>query len=204
VFALDSIGQALRLRLSVTDIDQAGRIVADAISRLEQQFPGQSFQGLDWSIREASLFNALKMEKILIRFLLFMIVVIGAFNIVSTLVMVVNDKQADIAILRTMGAGKHTIMSIFMVQGLIVGVLGTFLGAALGILVTVNFASVSALIENLLAPGNIYLISRLPAELQTSDVILVCLVAPLISFLATLYPAWRASRIHPAEVLRYE
>jgi len=146
----------------------------------------------------------LKMEKLLTWFMLMMIVAIGAFNIVSTLVMVVSEKKSDIAILRTMGASGKTVMSIFVVQGTVVGILGTFFGALAGILIASNFARLFSSLEEILAPGDLYVISALPASLQSSDVWLTCAAALIISFLATLYPAFKASQILPAEVLRYE
>jgi len=118
--------------------------------------------------------------------------------------MVVSDKQADIAILRTMGAGRRTILAIFMVQGFVVGCLGVLLGALLGVGVAVNFGGLARFVEDIIAPAGVYVISSLPAELHGEDVALVCGAALAISFLATLYPAWKASCIQPAEVLRYE
>jgi lipoprotein-releasing system permease protein len=137
-------------------------------------------------------------------FMLMMIVAIGAFNIVSTLVMVVAEKQADIAILRTMGAGQRTVMGIFVVQGSIVGMLGVLLGAATGILIASNFAGISSYIEDLVNSNGLYVLSSLPSELHWPDVWITSGAALVISFLATLYPAWKASRIMPAQVLRYE
>jgi lipoprotein-releasing system permease protein len=136
--------------------------------------------------------------------MLMMIVAIGAFNIVSTLVMVVAEKQSDIAILRTMGAGQGTIMSIFLVQGSVVGVAGILLGAVLGVLITSNFTVLTQSLESWISPDSLYVISSLPAELHLQDVVLTCSMALVISFLATLYPAWKASTIMPAQVLRYE
>jgi len=197
-------GTDLHLRLLTTDIDKAGDTVAASLAQLVAELPGPEYLGEDWSVTEASLFNALKLEKIMTWFMLMMIVAIGAFNIVSTLVMAVADKQADIAILRTMGAGERTIMGIFLVQGSLVGVAGVLLGAVTGILLTVNFAAVGSLLQNIVSPDSLYLISALPAELKLSDVLITCSIALLISFLATLYPAWKAARIQPAQVLRYE
>jgi lipoprotein-releasing system permease protein len=140
--------------------------------------------------------------------MLLMIVVIGAVNIVSTLVMVVADKSADIAILRTMGAGRATIMSIFVIQGATAGVIGTILGALSGVLLAENLSAVMRWLESLLnstlAPADVYMISYLRAELRYEDVLLICISALVISVFATLYPAYRATRIQPAEVLRYE
>jgi len=133
-----------------------------------------------------------------------MIVAIGAFNIVSTLVMVVAEKQADIAILRTMGAGQRTVMGIFVVQGSVVGLIGVLIGAVAGIVLALNFTGISTYLEQLLNRDGLYVISALPSELHWRDVGITCGAALVISFLATLYPAWKASHIMPAQVLRYE
>ncbi len=195
-------GVALKLRLRVNDIFNAQAIVASAFaSELEVTL-------IPWNVAQASLFNALNMEKILTSFMLIMIVVIGAVNIVSTLVMVVSDKGADIAILRTMGASRSTIMQVFIIQGFIAGVIGTLIGAALGVLLAHNITAISLAIERVInsifVDANIYLISHLQTQVNGSEVLLVCAAALVISFLATLYPAYRASKIQPAEVLRYE
>ncbi|MEY4640594.1 MAG: lipoprotein releasing system transrane protein LolC [Pseudomonadota bacterium] len=197
-------GERLHLRLKFADIDLAGEEVAAGVDLLNAQVPGPEYHGEDWSISEAALFNALKLEKIMTWFMLMMIVAIGAFNIVSTLVMVVAEKQADIAILRTMGASQRTVMGIFLVQGSMVGVMGILLGAVTGILIALNFETISGSIEDLLSPQGVYMISSLPSQLEWRDVGITCGAALVISFLATLYPAWRASHIMPAQVLRYE
>ncbi len=204
LLGLEDINQSIQLRLRVNDPDQAASVIASSVKILQAEFPEQQFSGRDWSITEASLFSALKMEKLLTWFMLMMIVAIGAFNIVSTLVMVVSEKKADIAILRTMGASDKTIMAIFVVQGTVVGVLGTIAGALTGVFIASNFSSFSSALEQLLAPVDLYVISALPARLESFDVWVTCCAALVISFLATLYPAYKASQILPAEVLRYE
>jgi lipoprotein-releasing system permease protein len=198
----DDAGTQLSLRLRVDDVINAGPIAAEAL----QGEPGLTIA--PWNEVQASLFNALNMEKMLTSFMLFMIVIIGAVNIISTLVMIVADKGADIAILRTMGASRGNIMAIFMIQGLIAGLVGVMLGGLGGVLLAGNITQLSLWLESLLnrffADANIYLISHLQTQVQTSEVILVCTAALAISLLATLYPAYRASRVQPAEVLRYE
>jgi lipoprotein-releasing system permease protein len=133
---------------------------------------------------------------------------VAAFNIISTLVMVVTDKKGDIAILRTLGATPGQIMRIFMVQGTVIGVVGTLIGAVLGIIAALNISSWIASIEHLLGfkflNADVYFIDYLPSQLMAQDVLQVCGAALLLSFLATLYPAWRAARTQPAEALRYE
>lgn len=195
-------GSMLQLRLRVSDVFSAKAIAESALSE---------YQDIDiqpWNETQASLFNALRMEKILTSFMLLMIVVVGAVNIVSTLVMTVADKSADIAILRTLGASKGTIMKIFVVQGLVAGVFGTIIGALLGTILAVNITRLSLLLERLVnsvfTDANVYFISHLQTQLNWQEVLLVCLAALSISFLATLYPAYRASKIQAAEVLRYE
>jgi lipoprotein-releasing system permease protein len=204
LLGIDAPGTHLHLRLKFDDIDAAGAEVAAGVQLLDARLPGPDYRGEDWSVTESALFNALKLEKIMTWFMLMMIVAIGAFNIVSTLVMVVAEKQADIAILRTMGAGQRTVMGIFVVQGSVVGMLGVLLGAVIGTVIAINFDAISGYLENLLNRDGLYLISSLPSELHWRDVGITCSAALVISFLATLYPAWRASHIMPAQVLRYE
>lgn len=208
LFGDSAAAQDVRLRLRVDDVFNAGPIATRAIEGMENESLSQGLSSTSWSETQASLFDALRLEKVLTGFMLLMIVVIGAVNIVSTLVMVVADKSADIAILRTMGASRATIMSIFVTQGTTVGVFGTALGALSGVLLAQNLTAVTSWIEAVLnatfSPEDVYMISYLRAELRPEDVMLTCVSALIVSFLATLYPAYRATRIQPAEVLRYE
>jgi lipoprotein-releasing system permease protein len=208
LFGDGAAAQDVRLRLRVDDVFNAGPIASRALEDIPDPALRQGLSSTSWSQTQASLFDALRLEKAMTGFMLLMIVVIGAVNIVSTLVMVVADKSADIAILRTMGASRATIMSIFVTQGTTVGVLGTALGALSGVLLAQNLAAVTAWLEAVLnatfSPEDVYMISYLRAELRSEDVVLTCVSALVVSFLATLYPAYRATRIQPAEVLRYE
>jgi lipoprotein-releasing system permease protein len=162
----------------------------------------------DWTQQHANFFRAVKTEKTVMFVILTLIVAVAAFNIVSTLIMVVSDKEADIAILRTLGASPRSIMGMFVVQGSIIGVVGTLLGAVGGVALALNVEAVVGGIEQLfqikfLSP-DVYYISDLPSDLHTADVVRIALVALALSLTATLYPAWRASRTQPAEALRYE
>lgn len=192
----------LQIRLKVNNVLEAGAI-ADSVYGDEP-----AVTVLPWNEAQASLFNALNMEKFLTGFMLMMIVLIGAVNIISTLVMVVADKSADIAILRTMGASRTGIMLIFIIQGMIAGLVGTLVGTGLGVILAQHVSSISLAIEqainSLFTGANVYLLSHLQTRLYWDEVVMVGLAAMLISFLATLYPAYRASRVQPAEVLRYE
>jgi len=162
----------------------------------------------DWTRTHGNLFQAIQLEKRMIGLLLFLIVFVAGFNIVSTLVMVVTDKRSDIAILRTLGAKPGMILRIFMIQGSLIGLLGTLLGAVLGITLALTVSDLVAWIESVLGiqflSSDVYFISYLPSELQLGDVSLVIGVTLAMSFLATLYPAWRAAKVEPAEALRYE
>ena len=201
LFAQNSASQ-LQLRLRVDDVFNAKMIAQELFA----DYPDLSVQS--WDETQASLFNALRMEKVLTSFMLLMIVMVGAVNIVSTLVMVVADKGADVAILRTMGASRSTIMKIFVVQGLVVGFLGTLIGAMLGTLLAANITDISLILERIInslaSDSNRYFISHLQTQIEWGEVALICIAALTISFLATLYPAYRASKIQAAEVLRYE
>ncbi len=201
-FFTDAPGVEPVLRLRVDDLFAAREIAEDVYGDME------GIEIRPWYEIQASLFNALNMEKIITTFMLLMIVIIGAVNIVSTLVMVVSDKGADIAILRTMGASRKTVMSVFVVQGMIAGIIGTLLGAGLGLWLAQNVSGISLwlerMINSVMQDGNVYLISHLQTQTDGTEVLLICVAALLISFLATLYPAYRASRVQPAEVLRYE
>jgi lipoprotein-releasing system permease protein len=149
-----------------------------------------------------------QVEKRLMSIILTLIVAVATFNLVSTLVMTVTDKQADIAILRTLGASPRSIMAIFMVQGATSGVIGTLSGVGMGLLVAVNLDLIVPLIERALnvsfLPGSIYLISHMPSDPQRGDIVPIALTSLALAFLATIYPSWRASRVQPAEALRYE
>jgi lipoprotein-releasing system permease protein len=162
----------------------------------------------DWTRTNANWFDAVQVEKRMMFIILTLIVAVAAFNLVSTLVMTVTDKQADIAILRTLGASPRSIMGIFMVQGALSGVMGTVSGLGLGLLVACNIDVIVPFIERLLGvnflPGSIYLISKMPSEPQSADIIPIGVLSLLLSLLATLYPSWRASRVQPAQALRYE
>jgi lipoprotein-releasing system permease protein len=162
----------------------------------------------DWSRENRNWFAAVQIEKRMMFIILMLIIAVAAFNLVSMLVMTVTDKQSDIAILRTLGAPPSSIMKIFMVQGSAVGLLGTFAGVALGVLIALNVRSVSAFIESLLGfqilPSGVYFISYLPSDLHWQDVTFIAVVSSVLALLATIYPSWRASKTRPAEALRYE
>ena len=162
----------------------------------------------DWTRTHGNLFQAIRMEKTMIGLLLMFIVAVAAFNIVSTLVMVVTDKTPDIAILRTMGATPGRIMRIFIIQGAVIGIFGTLVGTTLGVLGALNISDIIAWVEKLLGrqflSADVYFISYLPSQLQWPDVMIISGAGLAMSLLATIYPAWRASRIEPAEALRYE
>jgi lipoprotein-releasing system permease protein len=162
----------------------------------------------DWTRSNASWYDAVQVEKRLMGIILTLIVAVAAFNLVSTLVMTVTDKQSDIAILRTLGASPRSVMGVFVVQGAAAGVLGTLVGVGLGLLVAHNVEAIAAGIERALSfsffPPSIYLISRMPSDPQWRDVLPITVIALVLSLVATLYPSWRASRVNPAQALRYE
>ncbi len=162
----------------------------------------------DWTQEHANLFRAVALEKTMMFIILLLIVAVAAFNIVSTLVMVVTDKQADIAILRTLGASPGSILVIFMIQGALIGVIGMGIGVAIGVVTALNIRVIVPFIEKVLGihflSPQIYFISELPSDLQRGDVLTIAVTALVLTLLATLYPSWRAARVQPAEALRYE
>jgi lipoprotein-releasing system permease protein len=191
------------VRLKLADLHQA-RAVA-------QQLAGTLSGNLlirDWSQQNRTWFAAVQLEKRMMFIILTLIVAVAAFNLVSTLVMTVQDKRADIAILRTLGASPRSIMGIFVVQGAMVGVIGTLAGLLLGLSIAYNVDVIVPAIEQMLhasfLPKDIYLISKMPSEPQESDIVPIALISLVLAFVATLYPSWRASRVNPAEALRYE
>ncbi|MGE0371416.1 MAG: lipoprotein-releasing ABC transporter permease subunit [Gammaproteobacteria bacterium] len=181
---------------------------APALSRaLELTLP-PGMRVIDWTRQHSNFFRAVKMEKTVMFVILFLIVAVAAFNLVSTLVMMVTDKRSDIAILRTLGSSPGSIMAVFIVQGSVVGVIGTLLGMAGGVALALNVETLVPAIEHLfhvqfLAP-DVYYISDLPSDMRWADVFSIGGLALVLCLLATLYPAWRAARVQPAEALRYE
>ena len=169
---------------------------------------GFPFWTRDWMEMNRNLFSALRLEKIAMFIILALIVLVAAFNIISTLIMVVMEKNRDIAILKAMGAPSRGILRIFVIEGLVIGVVGTALGAISGLALAFNLETVTGFVENLfgfkILSGDVYYIDKLPSQVNPLDVTLIVVTAVFISLLATLYPAWRASKLDPAETLRYE
>ena len=196
-------GGVTGLRLKLDDMYQAVPVRNQLVNAL----PG-GYWISDWTMRHANLFRAVKIEKTMMFIILLLIVAVAAFNIVSTLVMVVTDKQADIAILRTLGSTPGSIMAIFIVQGVVIGVVGVSIGVIAGVTLALNLGAVVAWLEQVLhiqfMPADIYYINTFPSELHWDDVVKIASISIVLSVLGTLYPAWRASRTQPAEALRYE
>ncbi|KIQ22999.1 cell division protein FtsX [Variovorax paradoxus] len=191
------------IRLKLKDLNEA-RDVAD---QLAVSLPGE-FLIRDWTRQNKTWFAAVQVEKRMMFIILTLIVAVAAFNLVSTLVMTVTDKRADIAILRTLGSSPRSIMGIFVVQGAMVGVIGTVAGLLLGLGIAYNIDVIVPFLEQLFhasfLPKDIYLISKMPSDPQQSDIMPIAIISLILAFLATLYPSWRASRVNPAEALRYE
>ncbi len=195
--------QVQGVRIKVQDLYSAPQVSTAIVGQL-----GDQFRADDWTHTQGSLFSAMKMEKTMIGLLLMMIIAVAAFNIIATLIMVVNDKGADIAILRTIGATPAQIMGTFMVQGTLIGIVGTLIGGVLGVIAAINVSQLVGWLERVsgqhIFTSDVYFVSTLPSELQWGDVALICSAGLVMSFLATLYPAWRASQVEPAYALRYE
>jgi lipoprotein-releasing system permease protein len=211
--AVIHIGDAQRLlrmgegvtgvRLKLHDMDLAWQVARDLALRLRG-----AYRVSDWTSENANMFRALRLEKTMMAILLSLIILMGAFTLVNSQVMLVTDKQADIAILRTLGLTPRGVMQVFMVQGSMIGTIGTVAGVLGGILLTLNLEHLLKLIERVfnvvLMPEDVYYITGLPTELKGFDVTVIALATLAMAFLATLYPAWRAARTAPAEALRYE
>lgn len=191
------------IEIRVDDIYKADRIAKAIEKKL-----GYPYWGRNWMEMNRNLFSALKLEKRVMFIILSLIVLVAAFNIISALIMIVMEKNKDIAILKTMGATRGGIMKIFIFQGLVVGAIGTFFGCLAGLAVAFNLEFLSRFVEKLfgfkILPGDVYYLNELPSQVNYSDVGIIILGTMLISFLATIYPSWRASRLDPAEALRYE
>ncbi len=191
------------VRVKIKDLHEAREVAIDLASQLD---PGLLVR--DWTRQNRTWFAAVQLEKRMMFIILTLIVAVAAFNLVSTLVMTVTDKRADIAILRTLGASPQSIMGIFMVQGAMVGIIGTGAGLLLGLGVAFNIDTLVPALERALGasflPQDVYLISRMPSDPQQGDILPVGLISLALSFVATIYPSWRASRVNPAEALRYE
>jgi len=190
------------VRLKLQDLFEARLVARELMAQMPEMF------AWDWSRSHPNLFRAVQIEKRMMFIILTLIIAVATFNVVSTLVMLVTDKQADIAILRTLGAAPGSILKIFVVQGAVIGVLGTLLGVVGGVLLAINVETVVPAIENALGfkflAKDVYLIPDLPSEVQVDDVAGVALISLALAFVATLYPSWRASKVNPAEALRYE
>ena len=196
-------GQVSGVRLKVKDIDRAPQVAR----RLAQRLP-EDVAVTDWTQQNVNYFRAVQIEKRMMFIILTLIIAVAAFNLVSTLVMVVTDKLPDIAILRTLGASPASIMQIFVVQGAVVGLVGTLLGVVGGVLLALNIDTVVPFVERTfhfqILSSEVYYISELPSDLHWGDVWSVAVVSLVLAFLATIYPSWRAARVNPAEALRYE
>jgi lipoprotein-releasing system permease protein len=212
--------------LALVHVDDARRLfrLGDAVTGLRYTFDdpasaGQRIRAIaeglegryyisDWSRRQGNFFRSIQVTKSIMFFVLLMVVAVAAFNIISTLVMVVKEKRADIAILRTLGGSPRDMLAIFMTQGSIIGLLGTVIGVGLGLLVAANVTSIATGLERItgiaLVDPRVYFISELPSEIRPGDIVLIASVALALGVLATLYPAWRAARTQPAESLRHE
>jgi len=191
------------VRLRLDDLFAAPRVARELLSALPFDAEAR-----DWTLSHANFFRAVAIEKRMMFLILTLIVAVAAFNIVSAQMMVVTDKQADIAILRTQGASPASILAIFVIQGALVGTAGTLLGVAGGLALAFNIETVVPFVERMLGiqflDKSVYYISELPSQVQQADVILVAAIALALTLLATLYPSWRAARVNPAEALRYE
>jgi lipoprotein-releasing system permease protein len=191
------------IRFKVRDVDRAPQVAREMAANVPQ-----GLYLTDWTQQNVNYFRAISIEKRMMFIILTLIIAVAAFNLVSTLVMVVTDKHPDIAILRTLGASPSSIMQIFVVQGAVIGIIGTLIGVVVGVLLALNIATIVPAIEHTfhfqILSSEVYYISELPSDLHWRDVISVAIVSLVLAFVATIYPSWRASRVNPAEALRYE
>ena len=191
------------VRLKLHDLFRSGPVSLELSRAL-----GHEAYLTDWTRLNANFFRAVDIEKRMMFFIVFLIIAVAAFNIVSSLFMAVKDKQADIAILRTLGASPGSVMKIFLIQGTLVGLIGTLAGVVGGVLLAANVDVVVPFIESVVGfkflSKDVYQISDLPSEVRAADVLLTAVFSFVVSMLATVYPSWRASKINPAEALRYE
>ena len=196
-------GAVSGIRLKVRDVDRAPAVARE----IAQRMPPDTLVS-DWTQQNVNYFRAISIEKRMMFIILTLIIAVAAFNLVSTLVMVVTDKHPDIAILRTLGASPGSIMQIFVVQGAVIGTIGTLIGVATGVLLALNIATVVPAIEHAfnfqILSRDVYYISELPSDLHWQDVWMVAGMSLVLAFVATIYPSWRAARVNPAEALRYE
>ena len=196
-------GEVSGLRLKLAQVEQAPSVRRELVEQLDG-----AYHIRDWTMEHTNFFRALEIEKRVVFIVLLLIIAVAAFNIVSTLVMIVTDKRPDVAILRTLGLSPAGVMKIFMVQGTVIGVVGTLLGGVLGVITALNVDTIIPALENFfnteLFPVDVYVITDFPAQMRWADVSRIILAALTMSFFATLYPAWKASRVRPAEALRYE
>ncbi len=208
--SLQSCQDFLQMGDTVTGIDIKVDDIykADVIARKIQNKLGYPFWAHNWMQMNKNLFSALKLEKRVMFIILSLIVLVAAFNIISALIMIVMEKNKDIAILKSMGATSRSIMKIFIYQGIIVGVIGTALGSTVGLAVALNLQKVSQFVEKMFnvkfLPGDVYYLSELPSKVNYGDVLIIVAGTLLVCFISTIYPSWRASRLDPAEALRYE
>lgn len=201
--ALFRTGGPTGIRVKLDDINLAPTVTQHLLMKLPADY-----YATDWTRQNRTWFAAVQVEKRMMAVILFLIVLVGSFGLVSTLVMTVTEKQSDIAILRTLGASPQSIMTIFVIQGCIVGLLGVLLGTGLGLAISCNLDVIVPAIEHLFGveflPREIYFISQMPSDPRASDIVPIAVVSFLASLLATLYPSWRAARTHPAQALRHE
>lgn len=201
--ALFRTGSPTGIRVKLDDINLAPTVTQHLLMKLPADY-----YATDWTRQNRTWFAAVQVEKRMMAVILFLIVLVGSFGLVSTLVMTVTEKQSDIAILRTLGASPQSIMTIFVIQGCIVGLIGVLLGTGLGLAISCNLDVIVPAIEHLFGveflPREIYFISQMPSDPRASDIVPIAVVSFLASLLATLYPSWRAARTHPAQALRHE